>query len=95
MIQTYKIIHGVDIVRERNFLRIAITNHPTTKGHSQELVKHRYRTVKGNNFFYARIVNKWHSLSDYVVESRTVNIFKNGYDSCETQRKRRGTLHEH
>ena len=95
MIQTYKILHGIDIVGEGTFLQLTGQNHPNTRGHSLKLNKPRFRTSHRNKFFNARIVNKWNSLPENVVMSHSVNIFKNRYDQLETLRQRRGTLYEH
>ena len=95
MIQTYKILHGIDIVGKGTFLQLTGQNHPNTRGHSLKLNKPRFRISHRNKFFNARIVNKWNSLPENIVMSHSVNIFKNRYDQLKTLRQRRGTLYEH
>ena len=74
-----------------DFLQLApVGNHLETRGHSLKLTKPRHRTSKRNNFFTSRVINKWNSLSEEVISSTSVNMFKNRYDQFELTRKMRG-----
>ena len=96
MIQTFKILRGQDKVGDGHFLRLARRgNRPATRGHSLKLAKIRRKTTKRSKFFNSRVVNKWNSLTEHVISSKNVNMFKNRYDQNETRNKRRGTLYEH
>ncbi len=96
MIQTYRILHGIDTVRDGHFLQLAAGHgHAGTRGHSLKLAKPRHRTTKRIKFYSTRIVNQWNSLTEDIVTSQSVNTFKNKYDRYETNRHRRGTFYEH
>ena len=85
MIEVFKILKGYITVGDGSFLQLAPRDHqPETRGHSLKLRKLRYRTMKRSEFFNVRIVNKWNSLTEYVVSSPNTNIFKYRYDQCET-----------
>ena len=59
-----------------------ITNEgrPDTRGHSLKLEKPRHGTTKRNMFFSARIINEWNNLPEEVINSRSINTFKNRFD---------------
>ncbi len=98
MIETYNILKGFDKIgdNDKDFLKLAVRGHHLeTRGHSLKLAKPRHRTSKRNKFFSSRIINKWNSLTEHVITSTSVNMFKNRYDQFETVRKqRRGTPYE-
>ena len=48
--------------------------------HKLKIVKNRSRLNIRNNFFSQRVVNDWNALPVIVVESESVNSFKNNYD---------------
>jgi hypothetical protein len=52
-----------------------LTNAPAT-GHSIKLVKHGCNLDIRKFFFSHRIVNAWHSLSEDIIASESVNSFK-------------------
>ena len=51
-----------------------------TRGHKLKIVKNRSRLNIRKNFFSQRVVNDWNALPVIVVESESVNSFKNNYD---------------
>ena len=80
MIETFKIIKGYDIVRPNGVFLDLDDNHQRTRGHNMKLIKPRHRTHKRNNFFSARVVDKWNNLPESVVNSDNINMFKRRYD---------------
>ena len=80
MIETFKIIKGYDIVRANGAFLDLDDNHQRTRGHTMKLTKPRHRTHKRNNFFSARVVDKWNNLPESVVNSDNINMFKRRYD---------------
>ncbi|KAK3867686.1 hypothetical protein Pcinc_026875 [Petrolisthes cinctipes] len=101
MIETFKILKGFDKVGndDEDYLKLTpMGHHSATRGHSLKLAKPRHRTIKRNKFFSSRIINKWNSLTEKVITSTSVNMFKNRYDQFETVRKlsllRRSTPYE-
>jgi len=51
-----------------------------TRGHSHKLRRPISKTTLGHNRFTSRIVNDWNSLPSDIVESPTLNTFKNRLD---------------
>ncbi len=78
MIQTYKILHGVDNVDYDKYLTLN-KNSTRNNGYNLEVKMHTRHTF-GNSFNY-RILKIGNSLSLKVVASETVVIFKNRLDS--------------
>ena len=50
------------------------------RGHSLKLYKEHYNSNIGKFSFSNGVVEHWNNLSEYVVTSTTVNMFKNRYD---------------
>jgi len=50
------------------------------RGHEKKLAKDRSRLDSRKFFFSQRVVNEWNSLPAKVVNSESVNSFKNAYD---------------
>ena len=85
MIEAYKILEGFNKVGNGTCLKLAPKGQRSeTRGHSLKLAKPRHRTHKRNKFFTSRIVNKWNSLTECLISSTSVNMFKNRYDQLET-----------
>ena len=78
MIEVFKILKGINKVDSSSWFQLA--NNSRTRGHRFKLVKHRSRLDIRKNFFSQRVVNDWNSLPEIVVESESVNSFKNNYD---------------
>ena len=78
LIEVFKIIKGFDRVDCSKFF--TIKSNSRTRGHSFKIEKRRSRLEIRRNFFSQRIVNKWNSLPDSVVNADSVNSFKNRYD---------------
>ena len=62
-----------------NFFQPALDTHGL-RGHSQKLFKPRYRTTTRTTFFSNRIIDEWNRLPQYVIDSSSVNVFKNRLD---------------
>ena len=83
MIQTWKILHGHDDVKEETWFtrknRVSTVN---TRLNSSpfNLELKRAKSELRNNSFSIRVVNSWNSLPDLVKGSTTLNSFKNSYD---------------
>ena len=77
MIETYKILNGVYDSKVAPTLPLAANN---LRGNSMKLYKRRANLELRRNFFSLRIVDHWNSLSDKVVSSSSLNLFKNNLD---------------
>ena len=78
MIQTYKIIQGIDLV-DRDLFFSAVTVE-ATRGHQFKLFQKRSRLNVRANTFGNRVVPDWNSLPSEVVNATSVNSFKNKLD---------------
>ena len=78
MIEAYKYLHGLYLVNP-SVLRQDIT--AITRGHDYKLEKPRTEKAVRQKFFSQRIVNSWNGLPNYIVDSPTLNTFKNRLDA--------------
>ena len=78
LIQVFKIIKGYDRINCNTFFNIKSSS--KTRGHQFKIEKKRSRLEIRRNFFSQRVVNRWNSLPDSVVDAESVNTFKNRYD---------------
>ena len=85
MIQTYKIIHGIDIVNKDMFFSAVTVE--ATRGHKFKLFQKRSRLNVRANAFGNRVVPDWNSLPSDVVNAISVNSFKSKLDKfwCDHQ----------
>ena len=73
MIQTFKLVKGLDDCPLENFFTIA---HYNKRGHSHKLEKPRCSLTFTLNQFSYRVINVWNSLPQHVVDAETLNSFK-------------------
>ncbi len=78
MIETWKYMHGQYHVNQMPLQRDTNT---TTRGHSVKPRKKRCLKRQRRNFFRHRVVNRWNMLTENMVTSPSVNIFKNCLDA--------------
>ena len=62
------------------FVCICVFKNKKLRGHPYKINKQFTNTTKIKNFFSNRVVNKWNSLPHEVVQSKTINEFKNIFD---------------
>jgi hypothetical protein len=79
LIETFKILTGKEGVNSNDFFQMAEVNR-NLRGHSLKLFKQRSRTSLRQHVFSARVVDEWNSLPQHVVESKSINQFKNRLD---------------
>ena len=60
-----------------------IQNSNRTRGHNYRIVKQRSHLDIRKYFFSQRVVNTWNSLPQFVVDSVSVNSFKNSLDKFD------------
>jgi len=80
MIETYKILTGKEQIDSEQFFQLDKNVHGL-RGHSWKIVKERSRLDIRKYSFSQRVVNGWNRLPASVVVAKTVNGFKNAYDS--------------
>jgi hypothetical protein len=74
MVQVYTFMNGLDNLEGNDFLSLVTSAH--TRGHSLKLYKQSCRLVMRKNTFFPRIVNQWNDLSEEVITSESLNVFK-------------------
>ena len=74
MIQTYKILHGIDKLDNDKLFTPAL--YRATRGHSYKLQKRRSRLNVRANTFSNQVVDTWNNLPENVVNAPSVNAFK-------------------
>ena len=80
MIEVFKILNGFENINKDKFFQPLPYDHLHTRGHAFKLFKPQVKYDLRKYFFSVRIVHNWNSLPDYVVNSNSVNNFKNNYD---------------
>ena len=79
MIQVYKIAHNYYDKASVESLFDFNTN-TRLRGHNFKIVKKFTNKSKYHNFFTNRVVNRWNTLPTHIVNSKTINDFKNNFD---------------
>ena len=86
LIEVFKMIKGLNKAEYKCFF--TISQNSRTRGHRFKLVKNRSRLDIRKHFFSQRVVNEWNALPEIVVESESVNSFKNNYDKYVSKDRR-------
>ena len=73
MLQIYRIIKGIDQVKQEEHFILA--GRTSTRGHSYKIVKTRSNTTLKQHILGVRAINDWNALTEETVQSD--NIFKN------------------
>jgi hypothetical protein len=74
LVMVYKILHGLICVNLND--NLLLSKCITTRGNKYKLTKHCVKLDIRKYFFSERIVNIWNYLSDDVVSSSNINVFK-------------------
>ena len=77
LIQVYKILNVIGAVEKEMLFPINNLNQHHTRGHKQRIFKTHSRLLIRKNSFSQRIVDRWNSLPEDVVNAHSVNSFKN------------------
>jgi len=85
MIEIYKLLTGKEEVDHKQFFTSAEMPYDLRGHEKKKLAKGRSRLDSRKFFFSQRVVNKWNGLLAKVVNTESVNSFKNAYDRycCE------------
>lgn len=78
LIQVFKILNRFDNVCASNYFEIS--QESRTRNNGFKLSGRKFSTSAAKNYFTYRTVNKWNELPANVVESTSVNMFKNRLD---------------
>ena len=75
MVNTYKLVYNNPI---HGFFLIYSSQQ--TKGHSKKIIKFNAQRREHHHFLTNRVVDRWNSLSDHAVSSKTIEEFKVSLD---------------
>ena len=78
MIILYCMLHDTFNVDVSQFFILPTS---VTRGHNFKIFKTYSRCLARFNYFTSRVINNWNNLPSVIVNSATVNSFKNCYDS--------------
>ena len=78
LIEVFKIFKGFDNINAEHYFVLDRSN--TRRRHDFKVIGKRFLSNEAKHFFFNRVVNVWNSLPSTVVESNTVEIFKNRLD---------------
>jgi len=76
LLEVFKMFKGLSATPFTDFFVLQTTMR--TRGHSAKLVKNRCRLDLRQHFFSERLIHRWNSLEQCVIDAATVNAFKNG-----------------
>ena len=79
LIEAFKIIKGFEDVNSELFFPLAI-NTAHLHGHDLKIFKKGLKLNVRKNFFSQRVVNDWSILPETVINSTSINMFKNRLD---------------
>ena len=77
ILQVYRIINGIDRLNFKDFFKLDTS---CTRGHTWKLWKPQAETKLRQNTFSHRVINTWNSLPSEVVNSPSINSFKNALE---------------
>ena len=86
LIEVFKMIKGLNKAEYRCFF--TISQNSRTRGHRFKFVKNRSKLDVRKHFFSQRVVNDWNTSSEIVVETESVNCFKNNFDKYISKDRR-------
>ena len=78
LIELFKIMHNSEGVKREDFFQLRTAT--GRRGHSLTILKQHCRLNVRKYFFTHRVVDTWNKLSEDIVNSKTVNSFKNQID---------------
>ena len=78
LIEVFKIFKGFDNINVNDYFTLDRSN--VTRNNGCKIVGKRFKTNEAKHFFFNRVVNIWNSLPAHVVNSCTIETFKNRLD---------------
>ena len=92
MIEVFKIMKGFENVDRSQFFKLVNEVTPyDTRGHKYRIWSPQSSSIARRKQFDIRVLTHWNKLPEKVVNSKTVNEFKNKLDN---HTKRQGTSYE-
>jgi len=76
LLEVFSMYKGLSTTPFNSFFVLQTTTR--TRGHTAKLVKNRCRLDLRQHFFSEGVVDRWNALNQCVIDSASVNSFKNG-----------------
>ena len=80
MIELYKMINHIDKIDFEKLFTFSNDNYSLRKHNYHLKIKHHVKKNSTLNFFTRRVINYWNNLQYDIVNSASLNIFKNRLD---------------
>jgi len=84
VIEVFKLHKGLTTIPFECFFSLDTTRR--TRGHSLKISKHSCIKDIRKYFFSNRVINRWNSLPDHIVQASSINVFKNGLQKMRSSR---------
>jgi len=78
LLQVFRMYTGWSVISFDSMF--TFSDNTRTRGHSAKIAKNRSRLDVRRDFFCERVIDRWNSLDQCVIDSTTVNAFKNGLE---------------
>ena len=78
LLQVFKMYKGLFSAKFSDFFTVSMS--VTTRGHTAKIAKCRCHLGIRRFFFSSRVIDQWNCLQQSVVDSSSVNCFKNGLE---------------
>jgi len=76
LLEVFRVYKGLSTTPFNDFFVLQTAT--WTRGHAAKLEKNRSRLDLRRHFFSERVVDRWNGLNQCVIDSASVNAFKNG-----------------
>ena len=84
LLEVFRMFKGLSLTPFDNFF--TLNTSADTRGHSAKIVKNRCRLDLRLFFFSERVIDRWNGLHQWIIDSATVNSFKNGLEHMKKTR---------
>ena len=76
LLEVFRMYKGLSLTPFSQFFTLSPVNN--TRGHSAKIQKNHCSLDTRQHFFSQKVVNRWNCLPQHVIDSASINIFKNG-----------------
>jgi len=84
LLQVFRMYKGWSVISFDSMF--TFSDNTRMRGHSAKIVKNRCRLDVRRHFFCKRVIDRWNSLDQCIIDSTTVNAFRNGLEKQEMHR---------
>ena len=84
LLEVFRMFKGLSLTPFNHFF--TLNTSANTRGHSAKIAKNRCRLDLRLFFFSERVIDRWNGLYQWIIDSATVNSFKNGLEHMRKTR---------